>query len=122
MGEDPYLTLVILYTCTVYFILHQGSHLSYLDAGRVELSPIFSLLMRIEQLAWLLVLVWYGYRTVWYYPLELAAIGVPAVLVPMAIERAIRLTRHAWAISILGTIIVPVLLYLMVVHINTLSR
>jgi hypothetical protein len=38
----------------------------------------------------------------------------------VTIERALKLTRNAWVISISGILFVPVLLYLMVAHINTL--
>jgi hypothetical protein len=63
-------------------------------------------------------LVWYGYQTVWYYPLILAAIGFASTLVLTTIEHAIKLHRSAWAISISGILFVPVLLYLMITHIN----
>jgi hypothetical protein len=119
MSTHPYLTLVILYTFTSYFSMHQASHLAYLDADRrVKLNPYLALLMSVEQIIVVLFLVWYGYRTVWYYPLVLAAIGFPMTLVLTTIEHAIKLHRSAWAISISGVLFVPVLLYLMMSHIN----
>lgn len=119
MNSHPYLVLVILYSLTFYLYMHQSSHLTYLEADpRVRLNPLLSLLMSIEQIAGLLFLVWYGYQTVWYYPLILAAIGFPCTIVLTTIERAIKLHRSAWAISISGILFVPVLLYLMVAHIN----
>lgn len=74
--------------------------------------------MSIEHIGGLLFLVWYGCRAVWYYPLILAAIGFPSTLVLTTIEHAIKLHRNAWAISISGILFVPVLLYLMIAHIN----
>ena len=119
MSSYPYLTLVILYTFTSYFSIHQGSHLAYLEADRrVKLNPCLAFLMGIEQIIIFLFLVWYGYRTVWYYPLVLAAIGFPASIVLTTIEHAMKLHRSAWAISISGVLFVPVLLYFMISHIN----
>jgi hypothetical protein len=49
MSSHPYLTLVILYTFTFYFSMHQASHLAYLDAERrVKLNPYLALLMSVE--------------------------------------------------------------------------
>lgn len=59
-----------------------------------------------------------GYRTVWYYPLILAVLGFPATIVLTTIEHAMKLHRSAWAISISGVLFVPVLLYMMISHIN----
>jgi len=100
--------------------MHQASHLAYLEADwRVKLNPYVALLMSVDRIIVVLFLVWYGYRTVWYYPFILAAIGFPATIVLTTIEHAMKLHRSAWAISILGILFVPVLLYLMISHINT---
>jgi hypothetical protein len=99
--------------------MHQASHLAYLEVDpRVKLNSYLALLMSVEQIIVVLFLVWYGYRTVWYYPLVLAAIGFPMTFVLTTIERAIKLHRSAWAISISGVLFVPVLLYLMMSDIN----
>lgn len=119
MSSHPYLVLVILYTLAFYFYMHQTSHLAYLSADRrIRLNSFLALLMSVEQIAGLLFLVWYGYQTVWYYPLMLAAIGFPSTLVLTTIEHAIKLHRNAWVISIAGILFVPVLLYLMIVNVN----
>jgi hypothetical protein len=119
MSSYPYLTLVILYTLTFYFFMHRSGHLAHLSVDwRVRLNPSLAMLMSVEQIVVVLFLVWYGYRTVWYYPLILAAIGFPASIVLTTIEHAMKLHRSAWAISISGVLFVPVLLYLMISHIN----
>ena len=119
MSSHPYLTLVILYTFTFYFSMHQASHLAYLEADwRVKLNRYLALLMSVEQIIVVLFLVWYGYRTVWYYPLVLAAIGFPMTFVLTAIEHAMKIHRSAWAISISGLLFVPILLCLMISNIN----
>src|ERR1700730_16022316 len=103
MSSHPYLTLVVLYTFTFYFSMHQSSHLAHLGANwRVRLNRFLAMLMSVEQIIVLLFLVWYGYRTVWYYPLILVAIGFPATFVWTTIERAMKLHKNAWAISISG--------------------
>ena len=57
-------------------------------------------------------------KTIWYYPIVLALIGIPTTLLLKIVEHATKLHRIAWAISITGIVVVPVLLYLMVAHIN----
>jgi hypothetical protein len=74
--------------------------------------------MSVEQFGIPVFLIWYGFRTVWYYPLILVAFGFPTILVLTIIERATKLQRSAWAVSISGILFLPVLLYLMIVHIN----
>jgi hypothetical protein len=46
-------------------------------------------------------------------------IGFPGTIVLVTIEKALRLHRNAWVISVSGILFVPVLLYFMVAHINT---
>ena len=113
-------TLIILSSLVSYFTMHQGSHLAYVSVG-TKLNPLLTLLMNIEQFAGPIFLIWYGIKTVWYYPLLLMAICFPGTIVLVTIERALKLTRNAWVISISGILFVPVLLYLMVAHINTLG-
>lgn len=119
---QSYGTLVVIYGFVSYFAMHHSSHLAYLgNDQRVRLNPVLVLLMRVEQLAGLGVLVWYGYRAVWYYPLILVLIGFAGAFVLKAIERLINLQRVAWAISIFGIFAIPVLLCLMVVQINRMT-
>src|SRR5580704_9198843 len=107
ISSHPYLTLVILYTFTFYFSMHQSSHLAHLEADRrVRLNPLLALLMSVEQLIIVLFLVWYGYRTVLYYPFILAGLGFPTTIILTTIERAMKLHRSAWAISISGVLFV----------------
>ena len=116
---NSYMVLILLYTFTAYFIQHQKSHLAFLGADRrVQLNPLLSTLMAVEGIAGLLFLVWYGYKTVWYYPMILVLIGIPTTFVLKIVEHAVKLHRIAWAISITGIVVVPILLYLMVLHIN----
>ena len=75
--------------------------------------------MSIEQYAIPIFLIWYGFKTVWYYPLLLVAICFPGTIVLVMIEKALKLHRNAWVISIAGILLVPLLLYFMVAHINT---
>ena len=118
MHQD--LMLVILASTAFYFMMHQGSHLAYFNADfRVKLNPTLTLLMSIEQYAIPIFLIWYGFKTVWYYPLLLVAICFPGTIVLVMIEKALKLHRNAWVISIAGILLVPLLLYFMVAHINT---
>ena len=74
--------------------------------------------MSVEQIVVVLLLVWYGYKAVWYYPFILMGIGFPATIILTTIERAMKLHRSAWAISISGVLFVPTLFYFMVSRIN----
>ena len=100
--------------------MHQCSHLAYLAADfRIKLNPTLSSLMTAEQFGIPLFLVWYGFTTVWYYPFILTAVGFPATMLLVMIEKAIKLHKSAWAISISGILFLPALLYLMMVHVST---
>lgn len=87
------LTLAILASLAFYFAMHQGSHLAYLSVNRVQLNPTLSLLMSIERIAVPIFLIWYGFKTVWYYPLLLSVIIFPGAIVLVSIEKALRLTK-----------------------------
>jgi hypothetical protein len=81
---------VILYTFTFYFTMHQSSHLVYMEADqRVKLNSCLAFLMRVEQIIIVVFLVWYGYRTVWYYPLSSLSSGQPRTR-DVAIAPAVR--------------------------------
>lgn len=75
--------------------------------------------MTIEKYGNPLFLIWYGFKTVWYYPFLLMAICFPGTIVLVRIEQALKLTKKAWVISISGILFVPVLLYFMFAHVNT---
>jgi hypothetical protein len=112
-------TLIILTSLATYFSMHQGSHLAYLSVDRAQLNPVLTILMNIEQYAGPIFLIWYGFKTVWYYPFLLIAVCFPPIIVLAAIEQTLKLTRNAWVISVSGILFVPVLLYFMVAHVNT---
>src|SRR6516162_10584157 len=112
-------TLIILASLASYFTMHQGSHLTWLSAGHAQLNPTLALLMVVEKYASPVFLIWYGWKTVWYYPLILMAICFPGTIVLVNIEKALKLTQRAWVISISGILFVPVLYYFMLVHVST---
>ncbi len=114
-------TLIILSSLAMYFSMHQGSHLAYLSVDRAQLNPVLTLLMNIEQYAGPIFIIWYGFKTHWYYPFLLMAICLPPIIVLVSIEQALKLTRNAWVISVSGILFAPVLLYFMVAHINTVG-
>ena len=49
------------------------------------------------------------------------AICFPPIIELVTIEQALKLTRNAWIISVSGILFVPVLLYFMFAHINTVE-
>ena len=112
-------TLIILASLASYFTMHEGSHLTWLSAGHARLNPTLALLMVVEKYASPVFLIWYGWKTVWYYPMLLMVICFLGTIVLVTIERALKLTQKAWIISISGILFVPVLFYFMFVHVNT---
>lgn len=112
------LTLLILYGFTCHFTMHQKSHILMASVDfRVKLNELLIFVMHVERIATLLFLIWFGFRTVWYYPFILAALGYMVAFPMKIIEHTIKLHRNAWAVSISGIVFVPILLGLMVVHI-----
>jgi hypothetical protein len=115
------LTLIILASFVSYFRMHQGSHLAYVNAYHTQLNPTLTLLMYLGRYTGPIFLIWYGFKTVWYYPFLLMTVCIPGVIVLVSIEQAVRLTQRAWVISISGILFVPGLIYLMFTHVNTLG-
>jgi len=62
---------------------------------------------------WLL-LVWYGYKTVWWYALGALAIALPLRVVWTKIEMVTGAVKNAWAISLIGIPTMPVLVIIMI--------
>lgn len=100
---------------------HQASHLVWISSGRATLNPtLLRALMVSYKYAyqWLFYLpwaflVWYGYKTVWWYPIGAFVISVIFRLVLTAIETHTGLIKNAWAISLAGILLVPIALALM---------
>jgi len=115
MMATSFVVLAVPYIFVSYFAMHRSSHLAYLSADpTITLNPIIVLLMRIEQICGLIFLIWYGYMTVWYKPILLIAIGFLGTFIIKGIEHALKLHRVAWAISIIGVLVIPFLLWFMV--------
>ena len=104
-----------------YFHKHQASHLAHLAIGNAELNP-FLLHLLIGSYRWVYrwlvylpwaFLVWYGYKTVWWLAVGAWVAGWIFQLVLVKIEMATGLTRSAWAISLVGIPVIPVLIIVM---------
>jgi hypothetical protein len=108
--------ITVMYSLFGYFLGHQASHLAAINAGRATLNPVLTLVLLIYH--WLffpwLFLAWYGYKTVWWYAIAALAIGLAFRLSWTKIEIVSGAVRNAWAISLIGIPIVPVLLIFMV--------
>jgi hypothetical protein len=112
-------TLIALASFVSFFRMHQGSHLAYVHVNHTQLNPTLTLLTYSVRYTGPIFLIWYGFKTVWYYPFLLMAVCIPGVIVLVYVEKALRLTQRAWVISISGIIFVPVMVYFMFVHVNT---
>jgi hypothetical protein len=117
MAQDPALWLIaVIYSLLTYFLGHQASHLAWISAGQSRLNPLLTLILLVYH--WLfhpwLFLVWYGYKTVWWYAFAVFGIGLVFRLIWTKIGIVTGAIRNAWAISLIGIPIIPVLLTFMV--------
>lgn len=106
-----------MYSLLAYFQGHQGSHLAAIKSGQAELNPVLLSILLIYNwlffVPWLFV-VWYGHKTVWWYAVGVFVIGWVSRLVWTKIGMVTGLIKNAWAISLVGILIIPALLLCMV--------
>lgn len=109
--------MTIFYGISTYFHGHQASHLIYLkeghqrNVGRVTLNPLLVLILwlyHITHLPWL-ILIFIGYKTIWYYPLIIILFSQIVRFGLVAIE--MRLKINGAIISLVGIVVIPVTLY-----------
>jgi hypothetical protein len=95
---------------------HQGSHLVAIKFGQATLNPLLVTILLVYH--WLfhpwLFLIWYGYKTIWWYGLAAFGIGLVFQLIWTKISAITGVIKNAWAISLSGIPIIPVLLIFMV--------
>jgi hypothetical protein len=113
-------TVAVLYSLIAYFRGHQASHIVAIDAGQAALNPVLfrGLLRSLTFGYWtlgapLVLLAWYGWKTVWWYAVGAVATAFVLRLFLTKFEMASGLTRNAWAISLSGILFVPALLTIM---------
>jgi hypothetical protein len=126
--DGAFWAISALYSAAAYFRGHQASHIAAIDAGQATLDPVLvrGLLRSLTFGFWtfgapLALLLWYGYKTVWWHAAAAFLVALVFRLVLTGIEMKSGLTRNAWAISLAGIAFVPALLismYELVASIN----
>jgi hypothetical protein len=106
-----------MYSWFAFFRGHQGSHLVAIKCGQATLNPMLvTILLVYHWLFWpWLFLIWLGYKAGWWYGLTAFIFGVAFRLVWTKISVVIEaIKNNAWAISLIGIPIMPLLLIFMV--------
>lgn len=108
--------IAVMYSFFAFFRGHQGSHLVAIKFGQATLNPLFvTILLVYHWVFWpWLFLIWLGYKTAWWYGLAAFVIGLAFRLVWTKITAIMGANKSAWAISLVGIPIIPVLLIFMV--------
>jgi hypothetical protein len=108
--------IAAMYSFFAFFLGHQAGHLFAIKCGQATLNPLFvTILLVYHWLFWpWLFLIWFGYKTGWWYGLAAFVIGNVFRLVWTKISQVTGAIKNAWAISLIGIPIVPVLLIFMV--------
>jgi hypothetical protein len=117
MTPDAALWLIAgMYSFFAFFRGHQGSHLVAIKYGQATLNPLFvTILLAYHWLFWpWLFLIWLSYKTAWSYGLAAFVIGLIFRLVWTKISAVTGAIKNAWAISLIGIPIIPVLLIFMI--------
>lgn len=111
--------MILLYGIATFFHRHQGSHLAYIKlseteyvkGGRVTIDPLLILILwlyNVTLLPWL-VLIFIGFKTVWYYSVivllasQIVSFGLSAVEMRSKLNGAL--------ISLFGIIVIPLALF-----------
>jgi hypothetical protein len=85
-------------------------------SGHATLSPLLFFILIV--CGWLfhpwLFLIWYGYKTIWWYAVGVLAIGFVFQLLWTKIGIVTGAVKNAWAISLIGIPIIPALFFFMV--------
>jgi hypothetical protein len=107
----------MMYSVLAYVHGHQGSHIAAIVSGQATLNPLFLWILLVYN--WLffvpwLFLIWFGYKTSWWYAVGALAIGFVFRLLWTKIGIVTGAIKDAWAISLIGIPIIPVLLLFMV--------
>ena len=115
MPAPGFWPIAVMYSLFAYFLGHQASHLAAITVRRAELRPRLALVLLVYRWVFFpwLFLIWYGYKTVWWYAVAAGVTGFAFRLIWTKIEMVTGAVRNAWAISLIGIPIVPVLLILM---------
>lgn len=137
------ISLIATYSLWYYLLGHQMSHVIYAQRGGAPLFPsrvgedifvsllgkhhggiaarrlslflqrIFPLMVGIERILGIALLIYLGYVSQWYLPLALYAIGFIGQFILVRAEKAIGLHKQAWAISLIGFAVFPIILVYM---------
>lgn len=104
------ISLMLAYFFWDYFLGHQMSHVAYASQGLGSMPaylPFFGLSARILGVVFL---IYFGYKSHWYLPVVLYALGYVGQAAIIWIEVKIGLRQYAWAISLAGVLVMPLLL------------
>lgn len=112
------IALIVAYSFWKYFLGHQGSHIAYIisHGGGIN-ATVFQFLLwynRLGAVFGLAFLIYLGYVSRWYIPLVVFALAFIGQGILVAIETKLRLQQHAWAISLTGLPILPIIMGFMV--------
>jgi hypothetical protein len=117
MQDGSFWLIAIMYSLVAYFHGHQGSHVVAVRLGGAELSPVLTNVLNgygwLYPISWLF-LIWYGYKTIWWYAASVFVFGFVFRLLWTKLEMASGLIRNAWLISLVGIPVIPLLLVSMV--------
>lgn len=116
-ADTTFWLIAIMYSLLAYFHGHQGSHIAAIKSGQAKLNPVLLWILLVYN--WLffvpwLFLIWYGYKTIWWYAVGVFVIGWVFRLVWTKIGMVTGIIKNAWSISLIGIPIIPALLFCMV--------
>jgi hypothetical protein len=109
MSSIP-IPLIATYFLWHYFLAHQTSHVAYASQGHGSMPsflPYFGVTAKVLGIAFL---VYFGFVSHWFNPLILYALGYVGQLALKLLEIQLGLHKYAWAISLIGVVVLPILL------------
>jgi hypothetical protein len=108
--------IAALYSLMTYFYGHQGSHIAAVMQQGVKLNRYLLIVLLVYN--WLFLnyvfIVWYGYKTVWWYAVSVFVVSQILRLVWTKIEIETGALKEAWVISLIGIPTIPILLLIMI--------
>jgi hypothetical protein len=113
MRSPEFWELAVCVALLTWFFGHIEGHLRAMRRDQTVTlnSVLHGAIWLYHWFAWCpwLIPIYYGYRTIWWHGLVLAVAAVALRFIIGVVEGGIKLQRHAWAISLVGLVAIPVL-------------
>ncbi len=106
--------LLIAYPVWYFFLGHQMTNVIYATRGLATHPPFLPFFAGAARVLGAAFLLYFAYKSHWYFALILYLMGFVGQFVLVRIEMAFGFQKQAWAISLIGVLVLPIVLSYMI--------